>query len=175
MLTLGDTAKDQITGLKGLLIGRADHMFGCSRWAVQPQDFKDGKYPEALWFDEYQLEKQKKAGPIATPMPADFGDIELGDEVQDLVTGAKGIVTCMTRWLLRNTDVVMQPQELKDGKPVDALCLHVAQVKITKKQVLDSPNRRALKEEQAQQAVPAPVKRPGGPQKDPTTRMSAKR
>ena len=42
-----------------------------------------------------------------------------GDEVKDKVTGLKGIITATTVWLNGCVRYVVQPQEIKDGKPVD--------------------------------------------------------
>lgn len=52
---LGDLAEDRVTGLKGIIIGRAEHLFGCARYWLQPQEVKDGKPAEGQWFDEDAL------------------------------------------------------------------------------------------------------------------------
>ncbi len=45
--------------------------------------------------------------------------IQLGDKVKDRVTGMTGIVMARTDWLNGCVRMVVQPQELKDGKPVE--------------------------------------------------------
>src|SRR5690348_3433643 len=45
--------------------------------------------------------------------------IELGSKVRDKVTGVVGIVTGRHNYLHGCTRLSIQPQELKDGKPVD--------------------------------------------------------
>ncbi len=48
--------------------------------------------------------------------------IKLGDKVRDKITGLVGIAVCHSEWLNGCIRIVVQPQELKDGKPVDATC-----------------------------------------------------
>lgn len=43
----------------------------------------------------------------------------LGDKVRDKVTGLSGIVIGRTEWLYGCVRCIVQPQELKDGRPVD--------------------------------------------------------
>ncbi len=57
---LGDEAKDRITGFKGILISRVEHLNGCIRYELQTQKLtEDGKI-NCLWFDEAEL---KRTGP----------------------------------------------------------------------------------------------------------------
>lgn len=46
--------------------------------------------------------------------------IKIGDKVKDRVTGLTGIVVARTDWLNGCVRMVVQPQELKDHKPVEA-------------------------------------------------------
>jgi hypothetical protein len=46
--------------------------------------------------------------------------INLGDKVKDVVTGLTGIAVAKTHYLQGCTRIGVQPQELKDGKPVEA-------------------------------------------------------
>lgn len=46
-------------------------------------------------------------------------EIELGAICRDKVTGFKGMVICVAQWLHGCKRVTIQPQELKDGKPID--------------------------------------------------------
>lgn len=63
-INLGDEVRDVVTGFRGIATGRSVFLHGCSRIAVQPKVVKDGKMPEAAWFDEPQLEVVK-AGRVA--------------------------------------------------------------------------------------------------------------
>lgn len=53
---LGDRAKDRISGLEGIIVSRAQHLFGCSRYWVQPREIKDGKPVDGAWLDEDSIE-----------------------------------------------------------------------------------------------------------------------
>jgi len=53
---LGKKAKDKITGFSGILTARVEYLTGCNRYAVQPQELKDGKPIESMYFDEAQIE-----------------------------------------------------------------------------------------------------------------------
>jgi hypothetical protein len=52
----GDRARDRISRLQGIITSRADHLFGCNRYWVSPEEHKDGKVEGGGWFDEDQLE-----------------------------------------------------------------------------------------------------------------------
>ena len=49
---LGEQAEDKITGFKGIIVGRADHITGCNTYGWKPKIDKDGKICDAEWFDE---------------------------------------------------------------------------------------------------------------------------
>jgi hypothetical protein len=44
---------------------------------------------------------------------------ELGSKVKDTITGFAGVLTCRTQWLHGCNTYGVQPQELKDGKPME--------------------------------------------------------
>lgn len=62
----GDTVKDTLSGLKGVVVARTVWLYGCVRLAVVPRGHKDGKPIEPFWVDEPQVELVKTAQP-ATP------------------------------------------------------------------------------------------------------------
>lgn len=53
---LGDRVKDKVTGLQGIVASRSEHLYGCARYWVQPQELKDGKAVEGQWFDEDSID-----------------------------------------------------------------------------------------------------------------------
>ena len=59
--------------------------------------------------------------------------IELGDKAKDTMTGFKGIVIAITDWLHGCKRITIQPTELHEGKPIDALSFDEPQVIVTKK------------------------------------------
>ena len=56
MENLGKRAKDKITGLEGIIVARAVHLFGCATYALAPQVLADGKPVPSTWFDEGRIE-----------------------------------------------------------------------------------------------------------------------
>jgi hypothetical protein len=82
---------------------------------------------------------------------------ELGDRVQDKITKQKGIVVAKTHWLNGCTRLTVQPEELKDGKPVEASCFDEPQLVILKKNAVEQTE--SAKEKEA-------TKRPHGDRND---------
>lgn len=50
----GDEAKSIVTGFKGMITARADHLYGCNRYMLQPK-IKDNAMQDAFWHDEDEL------------------------------------------------------------------------------------------------------------------------
>lgn len=53
---LGDRVKDTVSGLTGILTSRSEHLYGCNRYWVQPQEVKDGKPVDGCWLDEAAIQ-----------------------------------------------------------------------------------------------------------------------
>lgn len=53
---LGSRVTDKITGMSGIVTARAEHLYGCARYWVQPESLKDGKPAEGAWLDEHALD-----------------------------------------------------------------------------------------------------------------------
>jgi hypothetical protein len=58
---------------------------------------------------------------------------QLGDKIRDVITGLEGIMVCRSEWLNKCVRVTIQPQEAKDGKPVDSYCCDIEQVEVIKR------------------------------------------
>lgn len=58
--------------------------------------------------------------------------IKLGDKVKDKITGFSGIAICRSQWLTGCARFTVQPQEMKDGKPVDAQTFDETQLLVVK-------------------------------------------
>lgn len=56
--------------------------------------------------------------------------IKLGSKVRDKVTGLEGIAIARTEWLNGCFRIVIQPQEFKDGKPVESYCVDEPQLEV---------------------------------------------
>lgn len=65
-IQLGDEVQDIISGFTGIAIAKANYMWGCTRFAIQPQEITENKLLDSIWFDEPQLiviTKQKIKNP----------------------------------------------------------------------------------------------------------------
>ena len=59
-IALGSEVKSNISGFKGLVTSRSEHLNGCNRYWVTPPIDKNGKLPDGYWFDEGELIVIKK-------------------------------------------------------------------------------------------------------------------
>ena len=56
MIKIGQMGKDSITGFKGLAMGRAEYLTGCTQILLTPTALdKDGKRRDGEWFDEQRI------------------------------------------------------------------------------------------------------------------------
>lgn len=56
MIELGREVQDKVTGFKGIAVAKTTYLQGCSRILVQPKTNKDNTIPDAVAFDEPDLE-----------------------------------------------------------------------------------------------------------------------
>lgn len=84
MAKLGDQVKDSISGFKGIVVGRAEFLYGCVQLSIAPQETKDGRVLDTVWLDEDRVvvteenalavpatAAERAGGPSMSPMPAD--------------------------------------------------------------------------------------------------------
>ena len=55
MFELGLEAEDKITGIKGVIVGRIEYLFGCNQYGLAGKVSKEGKKPDTEWFDEGRI------------------------------------------------------------------------------------------------------------------------
>lgn len=66
MINLGDKARDSVSGFEGTVIARTEWLYGCVRYALQPNKLKDGLPIEERWFDQAALQLvQETEQPVA--------------------------------------------------------------------------------------------------------------
>lgn len=70
-VSLGDRAKDVITGFVGLVTGRCEYLTGCAQFLLQPPVKENGDKPDAHWFDETRIEIMARQ---AVKLPARSND-----------------------------------------------------------------------------------------------------
>ena len=72
---LGSKVRDKHTGFEGTVTGHGSYLTGCDQYLVQPRADKDGKYINATWLDEGQLEAIDGCSE-ATPESEDLDESE---------------------------------------------------------------------------------------------------
>jgi len=55
LFELGVEAESDVSGFKGIITSRSEHLNGCNRYWLQPKIAKDGKMPDGCWIDEGEL------------------------------------------------------------------------------------------------------------------------
>lgn len=60
---LRSKVRDRVTGYTGIIVCRAEWLYGCRRYVVQSQEMKDGKPVEPMNFDEDAIEIVEAAPP----------------------------------------------------------------------------------------------------------------
>lgn len=70
------------------------------------------------------------------------GEINLGDEAKDTITGFTGIVIAITEWLNGCQRLSIQPKELREGKPIDNHVFDVEQLEFVQSLRKPEPVRR---------------------------------
>lgn len=98
-ITIGCVATDITSGFEGTVTSRNELFNGNVQFAVQPKAIKGAeKLPEAYSIDEVSL-KFKSKGVSESAVAPQATDIKVGDEVEDIISGHKGIVTTKTTFL----------------------------------------------------------------------------
>jgi hypothetical protein len=54
---LGIEAEDKITGFKGIVMSRSEHLTGCNVYSIAPKVLDGGKIGDTQWFDENRIKK----------------------------------------------------------------------------------------------------------------------
>ena len=66
---------------------------------------------------------------------SEFQPIQLGDRVKDPISGLTGIAVCSSTWLHGCIRIGIQPEELKDGKPVESQFFDQSQLVVVCREV----------------------------------------
>jgi hypothetical protein len=66
---LGDRARDRITGYKGIVVGKSQHITGCDRVTLQAETGADGKMPDCYSFDITTVEVLERGAVAPIPAP----------------------------------------------------------------------------------------------------------
>jgi hypothetical protein len=130
LITIGCIAVDLASGFEGIAVSRSELFNGNVQFAIQPQCQKDSStLPDPFAFDAISLVYKNK-GISEMAVRPQFTDINVGDEVEDIVTGVRGITTTKTTFL--NGCVyfeVTAPKEKAKKNEFDVLHLTCARLK----------------------------------------------
>ena len=63
--------------------------------------------------------------------------LKLGDKARDRISGFKGVVVAITEWLNGCQRITIQPEELKDGEPVENYTFDAEQIEVVSVQQVD--------------------------------------
>lgn len=156
-IQLGNLVKDKLTGFHGTASSRHAHLSGMVQFGVSPQQKKGAlDLPEAHTFDECILVVEKigiaKSLPVAEPVT-----IKLGEEIEDIVSGFRGIAVEIVTFIngCNYVGFVSKTAKDKDGKPTKLFLSH-RQLKTVGSGI--SEPAAIIKA-----ASEAPYKAPGGP------------
>ena len=69
MVNLGDKVKDRLTPFEGVVVGKADYLYGCKQVLVRSEAMKDGTPIDAVWMDEDRVEVVEQTA-VAVPESA---------------------------------------------------------------------------------------------------------
>lgn len=158
-IKLGLTVRDKISGLEGTVTRRVTTIDGSIMFAIQPRVAKDNeKHPRAVSIDEAQIEVIG-AGPGVPAQPySDDVKINLGEKVEDVITGAVGIAVTRHDFLNGCAYLEVQGECGKDAKvPAPDWFPHFRLKKI------GQGITKMLPKPAPATATAAPKKAPGGP------------
>lgn len=94
MIRLGNKVKDKVTGFTGIATCMTHIYGGTVQFGVQPlANTEKQELPESKYIDDITLIVVDDGIANETPPADDTVTILLGEEVEDLVTGARGVVT----------------------------------------------------------------------------------
>lgn len=79
--------------------------------------------------------------------------VKLGSRVKDMYTGFAGIAIGRTDWLYGCSRIMIEPTELREGKPVDSVWFDEQRVELVEEEPVKVSKQNSAKS--------------GGPQKDP--------
>ena len=155
MITLGEYAKDEISGIKGIIVAKSFWLFGCKRIVLQ-QKYDKKKAPEVPEQMHYDVEQIKLIDCLKKSWFKHVSvqnRIKLGDRVEDIPTGITGIVECITYWLGGGIEVNVQPKAFKN-RPVESIEFSIGRLEVFEHAVITDTKAKI-------KVVPNGPKQPG--------------
>lgn len=151
-IAMGRKVKDLITGLEYCIVGTIYHPYGCVHHILEPmgpppkEEGKDD--PLSSWLPKPRkslretLDEQRiadcdpNAPPIAQATSARPLTFKNGDLVKDTITGFQGRAYGYAQFLSGEIQVIVVPEELKDGRPQEGCQLEMGRLTVVTPQAL---------------------------------------
>lgn len=119
-IELGDEVKDNITGYQGIVVGLCEYVWQKESVGIQAKMNKEGDVNDVHWMDYNRIKIIKKNrfnSPHVFPKI-----INLGDEVEDIISGFKGIAVERAIWLWGCNRICIQPKVKKNNEKIKDSC-----------------------------------------------------
>lgn len=157
-IELGDEVQDVITKRKGTVVSMRHSIWRCRQPVVYFQDFQGKGQDRTVCYDAGQLKLLKSGVIKPNKDTSDMPVIEFGDEVEDLISGYKGICVAREEFLFRCDRIQVQPRlKAGDNKLDEGFEMDCQSVKIIKKNVV-----KKEKTSEPQKTAGAPMSKAGG-------------
>lgn len=114
---LGLIARDPISGVEGIIVARAHHLFGCNSYGLAQVKRPDGTVPKTEYFDEDRIEITGKGE--AKIQINEFDEIFMhpaGKTARDKVTGFVGTIVYRMEYLHGSNQYALSPKVDGEGK-----------------------------------------------------------
>lgn len=108
-IRLGMKVRDPATGLVGIAIYKTLLISGTVQYAIQPQGSGDD-IPKAHFVDDFMLEFVDDGVSAQAPEEDPNANFDLGEELQDTISGFKGIAVERTTYLNGCVHYTLQPK-----------------------------------------------------------------
>ncbi len=135
-IKLGDTVRDRITNIEGIVISITEWLYSCKRVRIQQTGLKEdtGSPYESFTVDIYQLELIEEGDYSPVPHKPEWP--RLGDTVKDLITGYTGILVAISDMIYRDIpDGSVQPTgtDQATGGPVASWAFSLSGLKVVER------------------------------------------
>lgn len=159
-LTIGCTGRDITSGIEGIITSRTTFLTGNVQFSIQVKSKKDGAYIDPMSFDIHQVDfVDAGVSARAIACPTETG-ITLGEEVEDLVSGFKGIAMRKCEFMNGCVYYSVQAKKDKDNTSKEDF-IEYRRLKVISKGVVAEMVKRNV---EIQKANPtAGARPPGGP------------
>lgn len=112
-IELGDYVKDQVSGMSGIVFTMGEHVSGCTRVGVRPSDVGETRCGDLEFFYTGALEHVDPDDDESDPTARINADpktecaFELGQRVQDILTGYEGHVSVINYKLFNTPQLLV--------------------------------------------------------------------